>query len=76
MDFNHFIEMLRTLRQVISNIRFKEEIKPIGRWDTRCDISADIKSALANLDCCGDRLCGDPLRAKDAISYERNKKRK
>lgn len=37
----------------------------LGRWGTVDN--ADIKSALANIDCCGDRLCGDPRTSKQAI---------
>jgi len=37
----------------------------LGRWATVDN--ADIKSALANIDCCGDKLCGDPLTSKKAI---------
>ena len=37
----------------------------LGRWGTVDN--ADIKSALANIDCCGDKLCGDPRTSKQAI---------
>ena len=37
----------------------------LGRWNTLDNI--DIKSALANIDSCGDRLCGDVKTAKAAI---------
>jgi len=36
----------------------------IGRWNVK-DNSA-IKEVLANMDCCGDRLCGKP------INYSKN----
>lgn len=47
-------------------IKFFKHINPftpgkkisIGRWDTK-DNSA-IKATLANMDSCGDNLCGDP----------------
>lgn len=31
----------------------------LGRWNTKDN--KDIKATLANMDCCGDNLCGDPL---------------
>jgi len=37
----------------------------LGRWATVDN--PDIKSALADIDCCGDRLCGDPRTSKKAI---------
>lgn len=37
----------------------------LGRWNI--NDNADIKSALANIDCCGDKLCGDPSSSKIAI---------
>lgn len=30
----------------------------IGRWNTKDN--SDIKATLANMDCCGDSLCGNP----------------
>lgn len=44
----------------------------LGRWGTVDN--ADIKSALANIDCCGDRLCGDPRTSKEAIDMYTNVK--
>lgn len=44
----------------------------LGRWGTVDN--ADIKSALANIDCCGDRLCGDPRTSKQAIDMYTNVK--
>ena len=37
----------------------------LGRWATVDN--ADIKAALASIDCCGDKLCGDPRTSKKAI---------
>ena len=49
---------------------FARVIKPtpppkLGRWNTMDNI--DIKSALANIDSCGDKLCGDALATKAGI---------
>jgi hypothetical protein len=42
----------------------------LGRWNTMDNI--DIKSALANIDSCGDKLCGDVRATKAAIDkYQR-----
>ena len=67
-----FIRLLK-VKQYIPSIKVKwvDDPKPVGRWANHCDTSSNIRSALANLDSCGDRLCGDPLEARRAISYER-----
>ena len=41
-----------------------ERVK-LGRWN-RCD-NVDIKATLANIDSCGDRLCGDVIETQAAI---------
>ena len=66
--------MLRTLRTVLCNIKLYDDPKPLGRWGHQCDISSHIKSSLANHDCCGDQLCGDPLEVKNILAYERVKR--
>ena len=63
--------MLRYFWRYFPTIKIREEPKPLGRWSTHCDTASNIRSALANLDSCGDKLCGDPLEAKRAITYER-----
>lgn len=65
-----FIDMIRTMIQVISNIRIRDVPKPLGRWGHNCEVSTRIKSALANHDCCGDRLCGNPYTTKKMINNE------
>ena len=62
----------RNLIKYLPTIKIREDPKPLGRWSTHCYTSSNIRSALANLDSCGDRLCGDPLEAKRAIAYERH----
>tara|TARA_Y100000768_G_scaffold387804_1_gene380355 strand:+ start:2924 stop:3091 length:168 start_codon:yes stop_codon:yes gene_type:complete len=43
---------------------------PLGRWGNHCDKSSYIKNVLANHDCCGDNLCGNPLHIKKIIEKE------
>tara|TARA_Y100000389_G_C17334828_1_gene450059 strand:- start:473 stop:676 length:204 start_codon:yes stop_codon:yes gene_type:complete len=45
---------------------FRPGNKPIlGRWDTTsCDKSKNIKFVYANIDNCGDLICGEPLKNK------------
>lgn len=65
--------MFRTLRTILYNVKIYEDPKPLGRWGHNCEMSSHIKSALANHDCCGDKLCGDPAIVKKTITYERAK---
>ena len=52
--------------RLITRLFRPSNIQPsLGRWATVDN--SDIKSALANIDCCGDRLCGDPHTSKKAI---------
>ena len=50
----------------------KSIIKPtihqskLGRWNLKDNI--DIKMTLANMDCCGDSLCGKPEQFNKTIS--------
>lgn len=38
----------------------------IGRWNTNDNHA--IKATLANMDCCGDELCGKPVNYSDNIT--------
>lgn len=69
--------MIRVLKMVLFNLRYSKPSNPppLGRWASDCGVSSEIKSALANLDCCGDKLCGDPVKASEAINFERTKQR-
>jgi len=40
---------------------------PLGRWSTNNKEDVTIRSILANHDCCGGRLCGNPLTVKEHI---------
>ena len=46
----------------------------LGRWN-RFD-NVDIKAAYANIDCCGDSLCGDVIMTKAAINKLRRRQKK
>ena len=67
--------MFKALARSITLIKrhFTVGNKPmLGRWDTAsCDKSKDIKFVYANIDNCGDLICGQPLKNKD---YVKNKK--
>lgn len=60
------------LRLITSLFRSSNVQPTLGRWATIDN--ADIKSALANIDSCGDRLCGDPYTSKKAIDMYTNVK--
>lgn len=63
--------MFRTVYTVLSNIKIVHTPPPpLGRWGNHCDKSSYIKNVLANHDCCGDNLCGNPLHVKKIIEKE------
>lgn len=72
-NISYCVNMFRTLRTVLNNIKIYDDPKPLGRWAHHCEISNNIKSTLANHDCCGDDLCGDPLKVKHILAKERVK---
>lgn len=43
----------------------------LGRW--HLDNNSDIKCTLANMDSCGDALCGTPAEYKEVLNKMRNK---
>ena len=48
---------------------------PLGRWERpSCKQKEDIKVLLANYDCCGDSLCGNPQSLKNDIETILKKK--
>ena len=69
------ISSVKTAFKVIKNIQLTEVKKPTGRWQINNELSRNINAGLANLDCCGDKLCGDPHLAKDIIISELSKSR-
>ena len=52
--------MNRVVTEFLKNVKFfsNNGSNCIGRWNLK-DNSA-IKATLANMDCCGDSLCGNP----------------
>ena len=57
--------MLATLARAITRMVKPTPPPKLGRWNTVDNI--DIKSALANIDSCGEKLCGDVRATKAAI---------
>ncbi|OUU62279.1 MAG: hypothetical protein CBC22_04750 [Alphaproteobacteria bacterium TMED62] len=57
--------MLERLVRTFTRIITPTPPPKLGRWNTMDNI--DIKSALANIDSCGDKLCGDVRATKAAI---------
>ena len=45
----------------------KQQINQLGRWNLE---KSNIKSLLANIDSCGDTMCGDPLIYKQEMDKE------
>lgn len=68
--------MLKSLARSITLIKrhFTHTNKPLlGRWDTKqCDKSKDIKFVYANIDNCGDLICGEPLKNKNYVKNKKN----
>ncbi len=66
--------MFKALTRSIALIKryFTVGNKPMmGRWDTTsCDKSKDIKFVYANIDNCGDLICGQPLKNKDYVKKD------
>ena len=54
------------IRRLIQRFKPYESTKMLGRWQID-DNRSEIRAALANVDSCGDSLCGDPKMLKDAI---------
>ena len=47
---------------------FYDNVILLGRWsNNNNDKIKNIRATLANHDCCGDKLCGDPIILKDNI---------
>ena len=53
----------RVLRAIIPAC--KPQSVQLGRWNRHDNV--DIKASLANIDSCGDRLCGDVIATRAAI---------
>ena len=46
---------------------FKQTNTKLGRWKLKDNI--EIKATLANMDSCGDSLCGTPKTYSNTINY-------
>jgi len=51
------------LRRIFGN---SNNARMLGRWQIS-DNRSEIRAAMANIDSCGDSLCGDPKTIKSAI---------
>lgn len=53
---------------MIRRLLFKQSNTPklLGRWQID-DNRAEIRAAMANVDSCGDSLCGDPKMLKEEL---------
>lgn len=57
--------MLRSIaREFLKSLIPKEKII-LGRWNSQ---NPEIKATIANMDCCGDSLCGKPENYNEAIT--------
>ena len=65
--------MLKTTFKILRNIQLTEGPKPLGRWKVNNEIFSNINGSLANVDCCGDKLCGDQTTTKIIINQELKK---
>ena len=45
--------------------------KPVGRWIVNDGKEAFLRASWANMDCCGDSLCGDPKKFKEVRKSEK-----
>ena len=53
---------------MLRNLFFKkQQISQLGRWNLE---RSNIKSLLANIDSCGDTMCGDPLIYRQQMDKE------
>lgn len=57
--------MLNIIRNLVFNRPKKDLNMLLGRWNLRNN--QDITGTLANMDSCGDRLCGDIRKVREGI---------
>ena len=53
----------RFIRRIFTDVPAN---KPVGRWRLN-DGDAFLRANLANMDCCGDNICGDPKKFNQVI---------
>ena len=58
-------------RNMIRSLITKNNSKPVGRWRVN-DKDALLRANLANMDSCGDSLCGDPKKFNQVINQHKS----
>ena len=46
---------------------FKQPTTNLGRWNLKDN--SDLKATIANMDSCGDSLCGNPTAYTHTVNY-------
>ena len=57
---------IRIIENIFKIISPKQQTAGLGRWNLKD--SGDIKGSLANMDCCGDNLCGSPEKYSETVN--------
>lgn len=63
MDHFNSLKLIRTISRMINTDTSRAAL---GRWNLKD--REDIKGSLANMDCCGDDLCGSPEKYKEKVT--------
>ena len=63
MDHFNSLKLIRTISSIINK---RNTVTTLGRWNLKD--REDIKGSLANMDCCGDNLCGSPEEYKEKVN--------
>lgn len=63
MDYFNSLKLIRTISSMINK---RNTVTTLGRWNLKD--REDIKGSLANMDCCGDDLCGTPEKYKEKVN--------
>lgn len=63
MDHFNSLKLIRTISRMINT---GSQRAALGRWNLKD--REDIKGSLANMDCCGDNLCGSPEKYKEKVN--------
>ena len=64
-------KMINFLRIIKNSLSRKPQVKMLGRWNISDNLY--LKVDYANLDSCGDRLCGKPNQLTKIINITSNK---
>lgn len=66
--YNYIKHYIRSIRNIVK----KNDNNILGRWNIHhCDKINHIKSTLANIDHCGDKICGDPIKNKNEYLHSK-----